>query len=50
VAQAGPPTPPQLPPKDRAPDSQAGRPGSLAALAAGLVVLAIGVALLLLLR
>jgi hypothetical protein len=39
VAQIGPPTPPSLPPKDRAPDSPA-----------GLAVFAIGVALLFLLR
>jgi hypothetical protein len=50
VAQIGPPTPPPPPPKDRAPDPPVGRPGSLAALVAGLVVFALGVLLLLLLR
>jgi hypothetical protein len=52
MGQITPPTPPNLPPKDRAPDQSAGRggPGSLAALVAGLVVFGIGIALLLLLR
>jgi hypothetical protein len=52
VSQITPPTPPNLPPKDRAPDSPLGRggPRSLAALVAGLVVFAIGVAFLLFLR
>jgi hypothetical protein len=50
VGIAGPPTPPPPPPKDRAPVSHVGRPGSLAAVIALLVVLAIGVALLFLLR
>jgi hypothetical protein len=52
VSQITPPTPPNLPPKDRAPDPAVGRggPGSLAALVTGVVVFAIGVALLLLLR
>ena len=51
MSQTTPPTPPNLPPKDRAPYPPVGRggPGSLAALVAGLIVFAIGIALLLLL-